>query len=186
VVLSGVVRPGQAKGADGAMRNIVVFSAAAVLVGYLLTADNARAGGEKVDIGKLPKAVVDTLTAKFPKGMLKRATVEKVDGKVIYEVVVNLTKETHIHAVVEANGKLLEIHRHIEPKELPDKVAKAVAAKYPKAKIEEAEEQANADGKIIAYEVVVELNATTSVIILLDPDGKIQKETKETIKKDSK
>jgi hypothetical protein len=168
------------------MKNIFVFSAAAVVVGCLLAAGKAQADGEKVDIGKLPKAVVDTLTAKFPKGMLKRATMEKVDGKVIYEVVVNLTKETHIHAVVQADGKLLEIHRHIEISDLPAKVAKAVAVKYPKGKIEEAEEHTNADGKIIGYEVVVEISATTVMIIQLDADGKIQKETKETIKKDSK
>jgi hypothetical protein len=168
------------------MRNVFWFPATAVVVSCLLICGSARGDGEKVAIDKLPKPVVETIQAKYPKGMLKRATMEKVEGKVIYEVVVNLTKETHVHVVVAADGKLLEIHRHIDPKDLPEKVAKTVTAKYPKGKLEEAEEQTNADGKIIGYEVVVELDASTVMIVQLDPAGKIQKETKESTKKDDK
>jgi hypothetical protein len=172
------------KGADGTMRNIFGFSAALV-IGCLLTVGSAWADGDEVPLDKLPKAVVDTINAKFPKCVMKHATVEKVDGKNIYEVGLNFDKK-HLHAVVAAEGKLIAIHRHIDPKELPDKVAKAVAAKYPKLKIDDAEEQATPEGKVTGFEVVVELNATMVIIIQLDPEGKILKESKETIKKDSK
>jgi hypothetical protein len=183
-VLSGRRRHSQLKGADRAMKNIV-FSAVAAVIGCLLVSGNAFSEGEKVDIAKLPKAVVDTLMSKYPKGVLKKATMEKVDGKVVYEVQVNLAKD-HVHVVVAAEGKLLEIHRHIDPKDLPEKVVKAVTAKYPKGKIDEAEEQTDPDGKVIGYEVVVELDPNNNVIIQLDPAGKIEKETKETIKKAGK
>jgi hypothetical protein len=185
LVFSGPRLALKSKGADRAMRTLFVFAALASLVACLLTAGSARADGEKVALDKLPKPVVDTINAKWPKCVMKHATVDKVDGKAVYEVGLNFEK-LHLHAVVAADGKLQEIHRSIDVKDLPAKVAKAVAAKYPKLKIEGAEEQTNAEGKVIGYEVEVELNATMVVIIQLDAAGKIQKETKDTIKKDDK
>jgi hypothetical protein len=167
------------------MRNVFVFCAAAVVSGALL-AGSAWGGGDKVDIAKLPKPVVDAVKAKWPKGELKRATVEKVDGKDVYEIVVNLSKSSHIHAVVAGEGKLLEIHHHMDLKDLPAKVTDAIKAKYPKGTIDEAEKQTDPNDKVLRYEVIVELDANTSVTMLIDPMGKIEKETKETTKKDDK
>lgn len=171
------------KGARLTMKNIVGL--VGVAIGGCLLVASARADGEKVALDKLPKAVVDTVNAKWPKCMMKHATVEKVDGKDVYEIGLNIDKK-HLHAVVTAAGKLLEIHHHIDPKDLPDKVAKAATAKYPKGKIDEAEEQHDANGKLLRYEVVIEIDASNVVILVVDPAGKIQKETKETVKKDSK
>ena len=168
------------------MKNLCGIAAATLVWGWLLLAGSARADDEKVPLDKLPKAVVDAVNAKFPKGVLKHATTYKNDGKVMYEVGVNVTKDEHVHAIVTAAGKLVEIHQDIDPKDLPDKVAKAVSAKYPKAKIEEAEKQTDAAGKVLGYEVVVELNATMIVILQIDAAGKIRKEMKQTIKKDAK
>ena len=91
--------------------------------------------GEKIALDKLPKSVVDTVKAKFPKAVMKHAYKDTVDGKVVYEVGVDLDK-THLHAFVTADGKLTEIHQEIDKKDVPAKVLKAVEAKYAKAKVE--------------------------------------------------
>jgi len=76
---------------------------------------------------------VDAVKAQLPKGTLKRAVKMTETKKVTYEVVVNQEKG-HVHAFVTAEGKLYEIHKHVDMKEVPDKVAYAVQAKYPKGK----------------------------------------------------
>jgi hypothetical protein len=84
----------------------------------------------------------------------------------------------NLHALVTAEGKLTEIHKEIGAKELPPKVAKAVEAKYPKAKWEGVEQQSNAEGMVIGYEVVVEVSRGVFVEVQLDAGGAIRKETK--------
>src|SRR2546425_900382 len=108
------------------LRNLLVLACMLTIVSM------ANAAQEKVTIDKLPKGVVDAITAKFPKAELKRATKETEDGKTFYEVIFN-NEKMHLHALVTAEGKLYEIHRHVERKDMPEKAAKAVDAKYPKA-----------------------------------------------------
>jgi hypothetical protein len=180
------VAANQRKARSAAMIHHRKSLAASLVVGLILAAGMARADDpEKVPLDKLPKAVTDAVTAKFPKAKLKSATKEKQDSKLVYEIVFNVEKQ-HLHALVTAEGKLFEIHRHIDAKDLPDKVAKAVKAKYPKAEWENIDEMSNADGKVIGYEVEVVISANNTVEVVVDPSGKILKETKQSTKKDAK
>jgi hypothetical protein len=140
---------------------------------------------EKVPLDKVPKQVIAAVNTKFPKGKVENATKETVDGKTVYEIGVTSEKQ-NLHALVSAEGKLLEIHREIEAKELPDKIAQAVKAKYPKAKWEGVERQTNAEGMVIGYEVVVEVSAGTFIEVQIEPGGAIKKETKLEPKKAGK
>jgi hypothetical protein len=132
---------------------------------------------EKVPLDKVPKQVLAAVTAKFPKATLIGATREMADGKTTYEIGLTVDKQ-NLHALVTAEGKLTEIHREIEAKELPPKVAKAVEAKYPNAKWEGVEQQSNAEGMAIGFEVVVEVSRGQFVEVQLDANGAIRKETK--------
>jgi hypothetical protein len=144
-----------------------------------------QADQEKVPLDKVPQPVLAAVTAKFPKAKIESATKEIEDGKTLFEINFALDKQ-HLHAMVSPEGKLLEIHREIEAKDVPDKVTKAIQAKYPKAKWEGIEHQANAEGVTIGYEIVVEASKGAFVEVVVDPSGKILKETKLEPKKDSK
>jgi uncharacterized membrane protein YkoI len=145
----------------------------------------AWAGGEKIPPDKLPKNVVDAVKAKFPKAELKHATKEQIDGKLVYEVGINIGKD-HKHAVVTAEGVLFEIHQDIDAKDVPEKVARVVQAKYPKLPWEGVEEITDVNGKVKAYEVSVALGEGRVMEVVVDLDGKIRKETKVEPPKDGK
>ena len=49
-------------------------------------------------------------------------------------------KGRSVDVVLKANGTILEIEKEVSVHELPKSVQKCVAARYPKAKIEKAEE----------------------------------------------
>ena len=148
----------------------------ALLAGLVCTLDVARGDDEKIPLDKLPKSVVDTVKAKFPKAVMKHAYKDTVDGKVVYEVGVDLDK-THLHAFVTADGKLTEIHQEIDKKDVPAKVLKAVDTKYPKSKVEGVEKMSDAEGKVFAYEVTVEAADGSTVEVVVDLAAKITKET---------
>jgi hypothetical protein len=150
---------------------------AGLLIGLLCFIGLAQAGDEKIDLAKVPKGVIDAVTAKFPKAKLVNAARETEDGKQVYEIGIELDKE-HFHAMVTAEGKLYEVHREIDVKKVPDVVAKAIQAKYPKAKWESAEQVSDAADKVIAFEVVVEASPGMKVEVRVDSSGMIRRETK--------
>jgi hypothetical protein len=151
--------------------------AACLLLGSMVALATASADEEKVPIDKLPMKVVDAVKAKFPKAVLKHASKDTVDGKVVYEVGINIEKQ-HLHAFVTAEGKLFEIHQDIEIKDLPEKAAKAVEAKYPKSKVKGVEQISDADGKVTGYEVAIEAAGGGMLEITVDVNGNIKKENK--------
>src|SRR5580704_6207604 len=106
------------------MKLLLRSLALVVFAGLVCTLDAAPGDNEKVPLDKLPKSVVDTVKAKFPKAVMKHAYKDTVDGKVVYEVGVDIDK-THLHAFVTAEGKLTEIHQEIDKKDVPAKVMKA-------------------------------------------------------------
>jgi hypothetical protein len=148
-----------------------------VLYGTAIALAGASVPQEKVPIDKVPKEVVAAVKAKFPKADLKGASKEKDNGKDVYEIDIVVDKQA-MHAMVTAAGKLYEIHREIDAKTVPDKAANAVKSKYPKARWEGVEEIADADGKILAYEVTVEAAKGAFVEVRVNLDGRIESETK--------
>src|SRR5271155_5211444 len=135
------------------LRSITVTLLAGLIV--TLAGGLVRGDGEKIALDKLPKNIVDAVKAKWPKAEVKHASKDTVDGKVVYEVGLNIDKQ-HLHALLTAEGKLFEIHQDIDKKDVPEKVMKAVEGKYLKAKVEGIEKMSDADGKVLGYEVTIE------------------------------
>jgi uncharacterized membrane protein YkoI len=153
---------------------LVATVIASALAGAMARADEAKE--EKVPLDKVPKAVLDTVKAKFEGAELVSAEKEKEDGKLVYEI--NLKhKGQKIEVTLTPEGKIVSIEKTIAIKDLPKAVADAVEAKYPKAAIKTAEEVTQGDK--VNYEVNLVTADKKKVEVLLDATGKILKEEKE-------
>lgn len=150
--------------------SLLTFSFAVLAVGA-----PAIAKEEKVPLDKVPKAVLDAVKAKFPGAKLTEAEKETKDGKTTYEI--GLEQKGQEYTVsATAEGKITEVEREVEIKDLPKAVTDAIKKKYPNAKMEEAEE-VTADNKT-TYEVIVK-NGKKELELRLDAGGKILKEEAE-------
>jgi hypothetical protein len=156
-----------------------------LLLTIAMSLGTAVADEEKIPLDKIPQVILDAVNAKFPKAELKHASKDQENGKVVYEIGINVDK-VHMHAMVTAEGKLYAIHRDVEAKAVSDKATKAVQAKYPKAPWEGVEEISDPDGKVIGFEVSVSVGEGRVVEVTVDVDGKIRKENKIEPKKDAK
>lgn len=166
------------------MRTLMAAATLAVLVG-LTALPGAQVGEKKVDLDKVPKAVMDAVKAKYPEAKLLGASTEKDGDKVVFEI--SLEYKNHHHDVtLETDGKIVSIERTIPFKDLPKAVAAAVKAKYPKATPKITEELYKGDGTLHGYEVLLEISPTSGVELVLDLQGKITKEEKKDTKKDDK
>jgi uncharacterized membrane protein YkoI len=135
-----------------------------------------------VDLDKVPKAVTDAVKARFPDAELKEASKETEDGKTIYEVAIK-NKGQKLEASFTPEGKLVEIEKTIDAKDLPKAVTDALEAKYPKATIKKAEEVTKGDDSV-GYEVVITTTDKKTFEIELDAKGKILEEESKDKKKD--
>lgn len=138
-----------------------------------------RADEEKVALDKLPKAVLDTVKKRFPKGDLKGAVKEKDDaGKTVYEVTLK-DKELNVDVTLTPEGAIVSIEKEIKMKDVPKVVADALEAKHPKAKVKIAEEVFKVTGgkeKLEGYEFLLTTTAKKEVEVVISPEGKITKE----------
>jgi hypothetical protein len=132
----------------------------------------ARADEEKIPVEKLPAAVRKAIKSKFPKAEIESASKEVADGKMIYEVALEI-KDRSVDVAFKADGTILEIEREVPFDEVPKAVKKKLAAKYPKAKIEKVEEVTKGEDGPVHYEVAI----TTEVV--LTAKGKIIKAEEE-------
>src|SRR5207302_340764 len=107
---------------------------------------------EEVALDKLPKAVVDSLKARFPGCEITKALSETEDNKLVYEVSLK-HKGANYDIIVTPEGKINIVEKAIDAKDLPKPVTDALNKKYPKAKINLAEELSDGTGKITSYEV---------------------------------
>ena len=147
------------------MRKLFVMGIVSVL-GLAVVMMPARADEEKVSVDKLPAAVKKALKRKFPKAEIEKATKEVEDGNTVYEVELEI-KDRSVDVSLKADGTILEIEREVPADELPEAVRKKLAASYPKAKIEKAEEVTKGEDGPVRYEVAI----TTEVV--LTANGKI-------------
>jgi hypothetical protein len=149
---------------------------ACVLMGLTAFSAGVRADEEKIPLKDVPKAVIDAVKAKFPKGEIKNAAKEDEDGKTTYEVAVKADGRS-IDVALKADGTILEIEKEVAAKDLPKAVAAAVEAKYPKATVKKAEEIIAYKGgkEEKSYEVVVTETGKKDVEVKLSADGKIVK-----------
>jgi Putative beta-lactamase-inhibitor-like, PepSY-like len=126
----------------------------AALLGLSVLAVAARADEEKISIEELPSAVKKAVETKFPEAKIRGAAKEVEDGKTTYEV--ELTVEGRaVDVALNAKGKILEIEKEIPADKLPGAVKKKLAAKYPGATIEKAEELTKGEDGPVRYEVLI-------------------------------
>jgi uncharacterized membrane protein YkoI len=168
---------------EGIMRNLI-SAAVSVILGMCVLATAARADEEKIELDKLPKAVIDAVKKKFPDAELKSAEKEKEGGKEVFEVVIK-NKDQNLEVIVSPEGKILAVEKEIAVKDLPKAVTEAVDAKYPKSSIKKAEEVTKDDK--VTYEVLIETADKKKLEVELDPKGKfVEREKKEENKKEDK
>jgi uncharacterized membrane protein YkoI len=138
---------------------------------------------EKVAPDKLPKAVADAIKARFPNGEITSAEKETEDGKVVYDIELKMGGLKYEMDLYE-DGTVIEVEKEIKP--VPEKVAKAIDAKYPKAEIEDVMEVNKVNGKEetpIHYEVTIKTAAGKKMEVLVSLDGTSVK-TEEEAKKE--
>jgi len=127
---------------------------------------------EDVALDKLPKAVVDSLKARFPGCEITKALSETENDKLVYEVSLKHKGATY-DIIVTPEGRINVVEKAIDAKDLPKPVTEALNKKYPKAKINLAEELSDGAGKITAYEVHITTADNKTVAIEFEPNGKI-------------
>jgi uncharacterized membrane protein YkoI len=152
------------------------FFAAAVTM-LVLSATVGRAGEEKIPLDKVPKAVLDAVKAKFPKGELKSAEKEVEDGKTLYEIALQNNGQK-VEVTVTPEGKVAGVEKVIDARDLPKAVTETLEAKYPKAthkKIEEVIEFKDGEEKPAVYEVLLVTADNKKFEVVLTAEGKITK-----------
>jgi Putative beta-lactamase-inhibitor-like, PepSY-like len=158
-------------------------------MGLLAAVGAVRADEETIGLKDLPKAVRAAVKAKFPEGKVIKAAKEEDEGKTIYEVVVE-EEDAKIDVAVSAKGKILEVERTIEPKELPKAVAATLKAKYPRAKIKKAERvvKYEEDEEEKFFEVLLASKGKEDVEVKLSAKGKVldDKDDEEDVDKKGK
>ena len=135
------------------MRKQTVMGVVAVL-GLSVLLIEARADEEKVAFDKLPAAVKKTIKRKFPKAEIEGASKEVEDGTTTYEVELEI-KDQSVDVSLKADGTILEIEREVSLDKLPKAVKKALAARYPNAKIEKVEEIVKGEDGPVHYEIAI-------------------------------
>jgi hypothetical protein len=170
---------------DKIMRSSHVFIAAAVIAGSLISSVCARDDEEKVPLDKVPKAVMDSVKAKFPDAELKGASKETDKGKTSYEVALKFKNANH-DVLVTPEGKITAIEKLIAATELPMPVQETLKIKYPQATIKSAEQISDGDDKITAFEVQLVLADKKGLEVKLDPAGKVLEEEKKEEEKKEK
>lgn len=154
------------------MRQIrTVVCAAMVTSTVLVSVTLARES--KVALDQLPKAVTETIQARFPAADLQKAAKEVSDSQTLFEVSLK-HKSQQYDVSVTADGKIVEIERVISEKDLPPAVRKTLDDKYPQATITVAEEVTK--GTAVTFEVLLVTTDKKSMEAVLDPAGKLLEE----------
>ncbi len=118
------------------MRRVLCCAAvAAVLVGARAWAEDEET---PVALDKLPKAVVDSLMKQFPHAKLEKATTEKEDDEVYFEVTI-LDGAVKSEVKLEEDGEIEEIERSVDLKTVPAAVTDLVMKAHPHATLKSAE-----------------------------------------------
>jgi hypothetical protein len=130
---------------------------------------------DKLDLHKIPKSVMDALTAKFPRAEIRKWTKETEDGVVLYDIELKQDGR-NFEADIKEDGTFHNWEKEIEARELPDVVKKAVEKKYPKSTLKMSmaiTAVTNGKDSLEGYEIIVETADKSEVEVTVGPDGKI-------------
>jgi len=149
----------------------------------VLVATAARADDKdkKVPLDKVPKAVMAAIKARFPGPDVTSVEKETENGQVVYDIELK-HKGRKYEMDIKEDGTIIEIEKEVAAKDVPTAVANAVAAKYPKATIEEVMEVNKVKGKEETpdhYEVSLVTADKKKLEVEVSLDGKTVKEEKE-------
>ena len=164
------------------MRGILLAVVAMAMVGF--AGLRAEDGEEKVPLDKLPKAITDAVTKRFPKAKMVSAATELEDKVKVYEVTIQ-EGDVKTDVTLTTEGVITGFESTVAAKDLPKVITDAVASKYPQGKITLAETVTKVKaGKetMEYYEVIVTSGADTVEMQIL-PDGKIKAEEKKPAEK---
>jgi uncharacterized membrane protein YkoI len=158
------------------MRGKTVCLSAGV-IGLVLTASIAwpdEKKAEKIPEDKLPKKIMDVIKGRFPEARITSAEKELEDGKVVYDIELTHKGRKYEMDILD-DGTLIEIEKQVDIKDLPRAVAKALEAKFPKAKLEEVMEVNKVKDKKETpdhYEVVLVTADKKKLEVTVSLDGK--------------
>jgi len=161
------------------MRSWATWLGAGVLTLFVLV-ETGHPGEQKVNLDKVPKPVLKSVTARFKDAKVTGASTEKDGDKIVYEISVSQGGK-NIDVTVTPQGAIILIEKEIDAKDLPKPVAKALASKYPKAIYKIVEEVTKVEGKqetFQYYEVALVTADKKALEVQLAADGKILKEEK--------
>ncbi len=154
---------------------VMAFSVALVFTSASRVASAPGADGEeKVPLDKVPKAIRDAVNNRFPDAKLNKVSKEKEDGNVVYDIELQ-HKGRKYEMDIKEDGTILEIEKEVAAKDLPEAVAKAIEARYPKAAIQEIMEVNKVKGaeeKPDHYEVLIVTANKKKLEIEVSLDGK--------------
>ena len=136
-----------------------------------------QADEQQVTLEKLPTAVKAAFVKHFPDAKFKKASSEKEDGKLVYEVAFT-NMDANFEATFDAKGTLLEVEKEIAAKDLPKAVIDGLAVKYAKSTVHKVVEISKDGGKPSGYEVIVETPDKEKIEVKLDRAGRITGEEK--------
>jgi hypothetical protein len=121
-----------------------------------------------------PAAVRTAIDKLFAKATITKCKAEREHGRDQFEV--KLVKRDGSKAEVDLtpHGKILQIEEVIPVDQLPKAVAKAFAARYPKATIDTAEKQTRSSGNL-TYELAFAVDGHRKEVTFTD-DGKFVEE----------
>jgi hypothetical protein len=148
----------------------------AALAVFLVAGSDARGQDkeDKLDLDKIPKAVMDALKAKFPKAEIHKWTKAKEGDDIIYDIEFK-QEGRKCEADIKENGTYINYEKEIAAKDLPKAVSDAIRKRYPRATLKEVMEETEVKGKdekLSAYEVVLVTADKKDVELRLSPEGK--------------
>jgi hypothetical protein len=142
----------------------------------------ANAQEKKITKKDVPVAVLSAFEKAYPKAKVKGYSTETEDGKTYFEIE-SMQGKMNLDASYLPDGTVAEIESGVAVKNLPIPVKDAVKAKYPKGKIDKAEQKTV--GAVVTFEIKVKVGKSI-VGLEIDPSGKIIKESKAKAKKEEK
>jgi uncharacterized membrane protein YkoI len=147
----------------------------------------AAAQDKKSDLDRIPKPVMDTLKARFPKAEIQKWTVEKEGDKVVYDIEFKQGARK-FEADIFEDGAIHNWEKEIAAKDVPEAVRAAVEKKYPKAtwkEVMEITEVKDKKERLEGYEIVLGPADKKEVEVTVAPDGKIVEDSSDE-RKDKK
>ncbi len=159
---------------------LTILASAAALSCLAVVVASAR-GADKPAAVEVPDKIMAALKGRFPEPQVKSCEKEEEGGKTVYDVELT-SKGRKFEADILADGTIIEIEKEVVAKDFPAACSKAVAEKFPKAKVKEIMEVNKVEGKKetpIHYEVVLEEPGKKAFEAVVALDGSSVKEEKE-------